>query len=120
MSIEIRDIWIAKAHVKTRIGFEYLLNEKGGAFLQILVKTKSQKEVEPLAKKIFFEEGFVLEEKLQNIELLSERLKWATVHQDILSLAEVISDTYPVQFDVFNTYPKEDLLKLVKKDKSDS
>lgn len=111
----MKHIWIAFAHVKTRSGFEHLLNDKGGAFLQILVKAKNKEEIEPLAKKIFFEEGFVLEENLKNIELLSERLKWTTVHQDILSLAEVISDTYPVQFDVFNTYPKEDLLKLVKK-----
>lgn len=120
---DIRDIWIIVVHVKDRDGFGHLEN-KGGAYVKILVKAKNIEEMKFLAKKVLFEEGFVIVEIFEGreggIELLSDRLKTATVDRDILSLVEVISETYPVQFGDFHSYPKEDLLKLVKKDKSDS
>lgn len=119
MNINKNVIWIAKAHVKPKEGFENILDGYAGAYLQILVKANYIRDVESLAKKIFFEEGFVLEEELKDVELLSERLKWTNVASYILDLVDAISETHPVQFGHFHSYPKEDLLKLVKKDNSD-
>lgn len=123
MNIDISDIWIAIVHVKSRDGFSHLDN-KGGAFVNILVKAKNIEEMNFLAKKILFEEGFIVEEIFEDkkeggVELLSERLKWATLDQDILNLVDVISETYPVQFGDFHSYPKEDHLRLVKGGNSD-
>ena len=112
MNKDIRDIWITIVHVKTRNGFEHILDDYYGAFVNLLIKAKNIKEAKFLAKKILFEEGFIVVEIFENreggLELLSDRLKTATVHKDILKLVDVISETYPVQFDDFHAYPEED------------
>ena len=102
-------IWIARVHVKTRHTFEHLLNGNFGAYVNIIAKADNRSKLKFLAKKIFFEEGFVVIEFIdEDMELLYDRLKKFDVDQDILDLVENINETYPVQFGVFHTYPKED------------
>lgn len=49
-----------------------------------------------LAKKVFFEEGFILIE-IEDIELLSERLKRTTIKdQNLLDAVKIISKKHPV------------------------
>ena len=102
----MKDIWIAQANVEKRPGFENIL-EGYGAFLGIIVKAHNVEELKRLAKKVFFEEGFILIE-VEDIELLSERLKIATVDQNLLDAVKVISKKHPVQFGAFHSYPEID------------
>ena len=108
----MNDIWIALANVEKRPGFEHILGSGGGygAFLGIIVKAHNTKELKRLAKRVFFEEGFVLIE-IKNAELLSERLKRTTIDQDLLDLVNIVSKKNPVQFGTFHTYPEKDEIK---------
>lgn len=104
----MNNIWIALAHVKTRHGFENILGYRHRAYVNIIGKARNTEELKNIAKKTFFNEGFILIEELKDIELLSDRLERTTVNQEILDLINNINETYPVQFDVFQTYPEED------------
>jgi hypothetical protein len=101
------NIWIAIAHVKPRAGFENIL-ALPNAYLTIVGKANDIKEFKLLAQKTFFNEGFILQEELENIELLSDRLKKTDLKQSILDLVDCINEVYPVQFDTFHSYPEED------------
>lgn len=45
-----------------------------------------------------------LKDELQYVELISDRLKKYEIDEDILKLINNLSEEYPVQFGVFDTY----------------
>jgi hypothetical protein len=106
------NIWIALAHVKSRVGFENALNGRPGAYLNIVGKAHGIQELKKIAKKIFFDEGFMLIEELEDIELLSDRLKRTSVDKEIVDLVNELNETYPIQFATFHTYPDEDQTEI--------
>lgn len=100
----MNNIWIALAHVVPRYGFEKILDGSIGAYLNIIVKANNIKELKSLVNKEFYKEGLKLKDELQYVELISDRLKKYEIDEDILKLINNLSEEYPVQFGVFDTY----------------
>lgn len=109
ISANLDNVWIARVHVKPRKGFEHILDGALGAYVNIIVKANNREELKLLTEKVFFDEGFIVAEFIdEDAELFSERLKKFTVDQDILDLVANLNETYPVQFGVFDSYESEE------------
>jgi len=97
-----KEIWIGLAHVKPKQGNEALQGARG-AFVPILSMATDSDHFISTATSFLNAHGFEVIE-MEDVQLFEERCKNADVDEELMTLVKNLSETVPVQIDIFQSY----------------
>jgi len=100
-----KEIWIGLAHVKPKQGNDALQGAKG-AFAPILSMATDVNSFISTATSFLNAHGFEVIE-MEDVQIFEERCRDADVDEELMTLAQNLSETDPVQIDIFQSYIDE-------------
>ncbi len=96
------NVWIGLAHVRP-FANNALLGDGSGAFVPVVGLAQNAEELSTLAATLLYHHQFEVVE-VEDIELLSTRMKKHSVEHELLLVVETLSEDNRVQVGAFQVY----------------
>ena len=100
-----REVWIGLAQVSPKPG-NAIFDGAPGAFSNVLCLVRDETEFRSMVEETFGGLGFKVRE-ITDIEPLEQRRRYGVADDEILHLANGLSDSSPLLYDTFYVYESE-------------